>query len=481
MNFGVVAAVSASILAMLAIALLAPLGLAAVDGDRAAIQAYGASFLLVVVTAILLRYLGRHASAELHRKDALGVVALTWIALGFFGGLPFVLEGSIPNLASALFESVSGFTTTGATVVGNVDALSRATNLWRCLMHWLGGMGIVVLFVAVFPKLGVGGKLLFKSEAPGPMTEGLRPHIKQTAIALWWIYAGLTGSAIAVLWLLGMPIFDATIHAMSALGTGGYSSRGASIGAYDNAWIDWTISAYMLLASLNFGLYYGLLRGKWRDMWRNGELRFYLTINAVVIAVITALILPRHGELLEALRFATFQTLAVTTTTGFMTEDFDTYPDLARYLLFLCMFIGGCAGSTSGGIKASRIYMLFAAMRRELDSLVSPNRVSLVQVSGQSIAPRILEGVAMFLFAYLVILAIGTLALVLCGLDMISAASGTVACLSSVGPGLAAVGPSQNFGFIPGAGKVVLCICMIAGRLEIFALFALLRPECWRR
>lgn len=481
MNYLVVASVSAQILVMLAAALLAPLGVATFDGDMAAMRGFGVSWLAVVACASVLRYFGRNAPTELHRKDALGVVALTWIALGVFGGLPFVVEGSIPDIPSALFESVSGFTTTGATVVGNVDELSRATNLWRCLMHWLGGMGVVVLFVAVFPKLGVGGKLLFQTEAPGPMTEGLRPHIKQTALALWWVYSSLTIAATLALWGLGMPIFDAVIHAMSTLGTGGYSSRGASIGAYQDPRIDWVVSAFMLVASLNFGLFYSVIRGNWRDLWRNGELRFFLSINAAVIGVIAVLILPKHPEFLDALRYATFQTLAVTTTTGFMTEDFDTYPELARYLLFLCMFMGGCAGSTSGGIKASRIYILLVAIWRELDSLVSPNKVSLVRVNGQTVAPRVLERVAMFVFAYFILLGGGALTLVLCGMDIVSSISGALACLSSVGPGLGLVGPSQNFGFIPGAGKMVLCMCMIAGRLEIFALFALFRPESWRR
>lgn len=481
MNYLVVASVSAQILVMLAAALMAPLGLATFDEDMAAMRGYGISWIAVVACASLLRYLGRNAPRELHRKDALGVVALTWIALGVFGGLPFLIEGSINDIPSALFESVSGFTTTGATVVGSVDNLSRATNLWRCLMHWLGGMGIVVLFVAVFPKLGVGGKLLFQTEAPGPMNEGLRPQIKQTALALWWIYASLTIAAIVVLWALGMPVFDAVIHAMSTLGTGGYSSRGASIGAYQDPRIDWVVSAFMLIASLNFGLFYSAIRGNWRDLWRNGELRFFLSINAVVIGTIALLILPRHADIVVALRHAAFQTLAVTTTTGFMTEDFDTYPELARFLLFMCMFMGGCAGSTSGGIKASRIYILLVAIWRELDSLVSPNKVSLVRVNGQTVAPRVLERVAMFVFAYMVLLTVGALSLVLCGMDLVSSFSGALACLSSVGPGLALVGPSQNFGFIPGAGKMVLCMCMIAGRLEIFALFALFRPESWRR
>lgn len=480
MNLRTVAALTGLLVALVAVMMLAPLGLAIYDGEARSTLAYGVGAAVTAVVAVVLRRLGSRAGADIHRKDALGVVALTWLCLGVFGGLPFVVEGSIHSPSGAIFEAVSGFTTTGATVVGDVDGLSRATNLWRCQMHWFGGMGIVVLFVAVFPQLGVGAKHLFRSEVPGPITEGLRPRIKQTALALWWIYGGLTLLAVVLLLLAGLPVYDAIVHAMSTLGTGGFSSRGASIGAYDNAAVEWIIIVFMLVAGLNFGLYYGLLRGRWRDFYKNYELRFYLAVNVVVIAVVAVSIMPTHTTV-EGIRDATFQTLAVTTTTGFMTEDFDTYPDVARYLLFLCMFMGGSAGSTAGGIKASRVYVLLKVARRELSALLNPNVVTSVRLGNATIPTQVTWGIVVFVTTYLLIFGATSLVLVAQGLDLLTAMSATVACLSSVGPGLADVGPAQNFGFVPGSGKLLLSFCMIAGRLEIFALFAVFSPECWRR
>ncbi len=467
---------------LLALMLLTPV-LFAVGYDEGGrtIAAYGGSALAAAVCAVGLFVLGRGATSELHRKDALGTVALTWLGLGVFGGLPFLIEGSIPNVPGALFEAVSGFTTTGATVVGDVDNLSMATNFWRCFMHWIGGMGIVVLFVAIFPQLGVSAKQLFKSEAPGPVTEGLRPRIKQTAFTLWLIYTALTVLCMLLLWLAGMSPYDALAHAMSTLGTGGFSTRGASIAFYKSALIDWILIVFMLIAALNFGLYYSAMLGNWREIVRNSEVRFYLMLNLVVTGVVTLCILPRHDGVLESVRYAAFQVLAVTTTTGFATEDFDTYPNIARYTLFLCMFIGGCAGSTAGGMKGIRALVLMKLALRELRLVLQPNELVPVRVGRSVYGEAVLHGILVFSVTFLLLWAVGSLGLVALGLDLDSAMSATIACLASVGPGLGDVGPSRNFGFVPGAGKLMLCVLMIAGRLEIFALFAVLHPNCWRR
>lgn len=481
MNPRVVSSLTGLLIGIVALLLLVPTGLAIYDQTPRAVLAYGTTTAVALALAVTLRYLGRGVHDEIHRKDALGVVALTWLFLGVVGGLPMMIEGSIRDPMGAIFEAVSGFTTTGGTVVSDVDGLSRATNLWRCLMHWVGGMGIVVLFVAVFPILGVGAKHLFKSEVPGPITEGLRPKIRQTALALWWVYGGLTVLATVLLMVAGMPLFDAVCHAMSTLGTGGFSTRTASVGGYHSAAIDWIITVFMLVAGLNFALYYGLLRGRWSELWRNYELRFYLAINLAVIALVAVCIHGRHGSVLEAIRFAAFQTAAVTTTTGFMTEDLDTYPDVARFALFLCMFMGACAGSTAGGLKASRVFILIKAVLRELRTAVRPNVVETVRVGGTNLPPEVVRGIGTFFAAFMLLFAASAFVLVALGLDLLSAMTGTIACLSSVGPGLGELGPSMNYAAVPGLGKGVLCLCMIAGRLEIFALFAVFSPECWRR
>ena len=481
MNGATVAKLTGTLLALVGVFMLAPLALALYDRDSRASWAYGGSMLLSFLVAALLRRAGRSAPDILHRKDALGVVAFCWIGIGVLGALPFMLEGSISNLAGAIFEAVSGFTTTGATVVSDVDGLSRATNLWRCLSHWVGGMGIVVLFVAVFPQLGVGAKHLFRTEVPGPITEGLRPKITQTALALWWIYAALTVVCTALLMLAGMPLYDAICHAFSTLGTGGFSTKSASVGAFDSGAVEWIIAAFMFIAGLNFALYYGALRGNVRELWRNYEVRFYLLVNLIVIAVIAFLIRGRHPSFEAAVRAASFQTLAVTTTTGFMTEDFDAYPELARFLLFACMFMGACAGSTAGGIKASRVYAAIKLSLRELRVAVQPQAVLAIRLGPTAVAETVLRGIAVYIATYLLIFVLASAVLVMLGLDLVTGMSSVIACLSSVGPGLAGVGPLQNYAFVPAFGKAVLCFCMIAGRLEIFALLAVFTPDCWRR
>lgn len=481
MNLRVVAQLTSSLLFLVALPMLLPLLLALKDREVRTAIAYGVAAVLTAAAATALRRASRGAPQVLHRKDALGAVGLTWVCLGLFGAVPFVIEGSIVHPVSAVFEAVSGFTTTGATVVSDIDGLSRATNLWRCLIHWIGGMGIVVLFVAVFPQLGVGAKHLFRAEVPGPITEGLRPKIKQTALSLWWIYAGLTALATALLVLAGMSPYDAVCHAFSTLGTGGFSTKSASVGAFDSAAVDWIIFAFMLIAGLNFGLFYATLKGQPKQLFSNYEVRFYLVVNAAIIAIVFLCIRERHPDSLTALRFAAFQTAAVTTTTGFMTEDFDKYPDVARFTLFLAMFMGACAGSTAGGIKASRIYALLKLGVRELRTMVQPSAVIAIRLGKSAVQSDVLQEIAIYVATFMGLFAGGSLIMVALGMDLISGMSAVVACLSSVGPGLGAVGPTQNFEPIAPIGKLVLIFCMIAGRLEIFALLSLFTREVWRR
>jgi trk system potassium uptake protein TrkH len=476
-----VARLSAPLLALVAATMLAPIGLALFDGDLLSAFAYAMSLAGCALLAALLRRFGRTADDSLHRKDAIGVVVLVWIAMSIFGALPLVIDGSIPTMPAAIFEAASGFTTSGGSVIPNVEILTRASNLWRCEMHLIGGMGIVVLFVAVFPQLGVGAKQLFKVEVPGPQSEGLRPKIKQTALALWWIYGTLTLVCTLLYMAGGMSLYDAICHAMSTLGTGGFSTKAASIGYYQSAFIDWVTIVFMLVAGANFGLYYMALRGRWRDLTDNPELRFWLAINLAVILIITALITDRHANVGESFRFAAFQTFAITSTTGYMTEDFDTYPELARFLLFLCMFMGGCAGSTAGGLKAVRLLLLAKAIGREIRAATSPNVIESVKLGKAAIPAPIISAVLVFFAVYLAIFALASAILVALGLDMMAAMTGTIACLSSVGPGFGSVGPTQNFSGVPGFGLLVLSTCMIAGRLEVFVLLSVFTRELWRR
>ena len=481
MNARVVISMTGRLLLVLAALLLAPAAMAWWDEDSTGLVSFLFTAGVSGAIGLMLRRAGSGAAESIHRKDAFGIVALSWAGLGLLGALPFLLSGAIPDPAGAVFEAVSGFTTTGATVVADVDGLSRAVNLWRCQMHWIGGMGIVVLFVAVFPLLGVGAKQLFRTEVPGPITEGLRPRIKETALVLWWIYASATLGCGLLLWGFGMSPFDAACHAMSTLGTGGFSTRTASLGAWDSPAIHWTVAFFMLAAGMNFALYYAAARGSWRVLYRDAELRFYLGMNLLVIGVVFLAILPRHGVLEETLRHAAFQVLAVTTTTGFMTEDFDTYGDLSRFLLLLCMFVGACAGSTAGGLKVSRFLLLLKLGRRALQNEVQPQGVFPVRLGARAVPDRVLHAVLVFAATFLGLFVVASILLLAMGVDMLTAMSASVACLSSIGPGLDGVGPSQNYGFMPGAAKMVLSFCMIAGRLELFALFAVFHPACWRK
>jgi trk system potassium uptake protein TrkH len=481
MNPRAVARLAAPLLALVAATMLAPIGLGLYDGDRLSVFAYAVTLLVTLLVAGLLRWLGRTASDTLHRKDAIGVVLLVWLLISVFGALPFMIEGSIPEFSAAVFEAVSGFTTSGCSVIANVELLTRATNLWRCEMHWFGGMGIVVLFVAVFPQLGVGAKQLFKVEVPGPQTEGLRPKIKQTALALWWIYGGLTLSCAALYVLGGMTIFDALCHAMSTLGTGGFSTKAASIGHYDSSLIDWVTVAFMFIGGCNFGLYYMAARGRWRPMLRNPELRFWLLVNVVVSLAITAAIADRHPGLADSLRFASFHTLSISSTAGYMIEDYDAYPEICRYLLFLCMFMGGCAGSTAGGLKAIRVLLLGKAIGQEVRAAVSPNVITTTKLGRVAVPAQLVSAILLFFALFMAMFALASVVLVALGLDLASAMSGALGCLSSVGPGLGSVGPAQNFGHVPALGQLVLSACMIAGRLEILVLLSVVTRELWRR
>jgi trk system potassium uptake protein TrkH len=476
-----VAKLSAPLLAIVAATLLAPLALAVVDAQPRSIFAYGTSAGLCMLVALLLGRIGRGREQELHRKDAIGVVVVIWAAMSIFGGLPFMLEGALVEPTAALFEAVSGFTTTGASVVANVEELSRASNLWRCEMHFIGGMGIVVLFVAVFPQLGVGAKQLFRNEASGVSNEGLTPRIKQTAVLLWWIYAALTVLCGTLMWFAGMPLFDAICHSMSALGSGGYSPKAASIGHYQSAAIDWITTVFMLIAGLNFGLFCVAVRGRWQALFEDPEMRAWLAFNLIVTLLIAWTIWPRHPSIEDSLRFASFQVISVTSSTGYMTEDFDSYPDVARYLLFLSMFVGGCVGSTAGGIKMVRMMLLSKVIAREVRSLTLPNVVETIKLGKQSIPPNVISGVLVFFATYLLIFALTSLLLVALDLEIVTAMSATIACLSCVGPGLDAVGPTQNFSIVPPLGKLALSGCMIAGRLEIFVLLSIFSRELWRR
>lgn len=461
----------------------AVLGRAFAD-DWAGVGAMLGSALITGGCGVLLHWLGgRAGKADLGRRHGLLVVALAWAAMGTFGGLPFMLGADFP-LHDAIFEATSGFTTTGATILSEIELrLSQPLHLWRLLTHWLGGLGLVVLFVAIFPALGVGGKHMYHSEAPGPRGKGLVPRIRDTSKALWRIYLLITVAEILMLVLVGMGPFDAIAHAFSTMGTGGFSTKNASIAGFDNVGVELTIVLFMVLAGVNFGLIFEATRKRsWRLMLRSTELKVYLGFYALVVAVVALNIWPMKASLLQALRYASFQVAAVISTTGFGTDDFELYPTLSRTLLVICYFVGGSAGSTAGGMKVIRIIIIVKVLMVELRRTHRPKLVAPVMVDGRSYAPSAVMEVFAFIAVYLLTFVAGAILVALLDpVDLTTALMASLACVANVGPGLGMVGPVDNYGFFSPASKLVLSGLMLLGRLEFFTLLALLNPRFWKR
>ena len=450
------------------------------DGMRS-VTTFVISTLLTVAAGSALYLVGRKETGTIHAREAVAVVTLGWFAVSFFGAIPFMIDGTFTNPADAFFESASGFTTTGSSVMTDIESSSKSVLYWRSLTQWLGGMGIIVLFIAILPQLGVGARHLFKSEVPGPITEGLKPKLKHTSATLWKIYVGITGALLVSLMLAGVGFFDALCHALTCMATGGFSTRNASIAHYDSAAIDIIMTIFMLFAGINFGLYYLLTRRRVREFFANTEFKVYIAINLVAMLLIAISILERHPDFLTALRFASFQTLAVSTTTGYATDNFDLYPSFAKILMVALMCIGGCAGSTAGGMKISRIMIVFKAAYNEIYKAFHPHAVFSVKVSSQVIEDSVIRSVLVFFGVFVLSFVAGTLVMSAIGLDMVTAATSVVATLANIGPGLGKVGAIENYAFVPWGGKLFLSFLMILGRLELFTVLVLLIPDFWKR
>lgn len=446
--------------------------------------AFAASSGITAAVGLGLWLFGRRAKGTIFRADAIFLVALSWLLLGIFGGLPYMFDGAFVNPADAYFETISGFTTTGSTVMVQIADHSYGLHWWRTLTHWLGGMGIIVLFVAIFPHLGVGGKFLFKSEVPGPITEGLQPKIKQTAAALWWIYVGFTVIEAIVLWLLGMTVHEAITHAFATMATGGFSTKNGSVGEFNSAAIDYVITLFMILAGINFGLYFEIFRGDAKKFLKDRELHVYLGVIAIITIIITWNITgidARHDSALDSFRYAIFQVVGVITTTGFGTDDFEAWPPLSKLLLVFLMFSGGMAGSTAGGMKIIRFMIMGKAIYAEIYKVFRPQSVMAIRI-GRSVIPRdVISGIMAFFALGVFTFVLASLYMTFIGLDIVSAVTAVTSTLFNIGPGLNRVGPTQSFAFVPTSGKLVLSFCMILGRLEFMTIFVLLLPDFWRR
>ena len=415
------------------------------------------------------------------RHEAFLLVSAAWITASLVGAIPFVMYNGPTFVADALFESSSGFTTTGASIFSDVESLPRGLLLWRSLMQWLGGMGIIVLGIAILPKLAVGGMELLGAEAPGPMQEKLTPRIAQTAKALWGIYAALTALEFGLLWLAGMSPFDAINHAMTTTATAGFSTNNQSIMGFHNPLIEMIILVFMIICGANFALHFQLLRGRPRPLFTDPEVRLYLAILAAGTILLAAnLVIHQEEGVLDALRLGAFQATTMVTTTGYSTADYDLWPNFSRALLFILVFVGGCAGSTTGSVKVVRSLIVLKKLAVDLKRLLRPHAVLIVRVGNRSIPEDVVTSVTTFMLLFLGLFAAGGLTLGFLGVDLVTAFSASASCVANVGPGLAGVGPMTNYGHFPGAVKLVLAALMITGRLELYTILVLLFIR-WRR
>ena len=393
---------------------------------------------------------------------------------------------NLPNFVNCLFESISGFTTTGASVLGatvEIESVGKGLLFWRSFTHWLGGMGIIVLAVAILPLLGVGGMQLFHAESPGPTKEKLFPRIRETAATLWGIYVLLSIIEVLLLMGAGMTVFDSLCHTFGTMATGGFSTMNASIGAYHSSLIDIIIIVFMFLAGANFSLHYLAITGRIQAYWKNSEFRYYFAITIASILLLSGILYVSgtYENILSALKYGSFQTVSIMTTTGYATADFELWPVVLQFLLLLFMFIGGCAGSTGGSIKIVRIVLLFKYAYRELFRLVHPRAFAAVKLGGKVIHKDVLESVGGFFILYMGLFAVGSVVMTAMGLDIITAISSVAATLGNIGPGLGTVGPAENYYHIPTFGKLVLSFLMILGRLEIYTVIVLFAPEFWKK
>ncbi len=453
------------------------------DGDW---KALGISILIIVFVGALLTLL-HQKNQDLGMKEGFAVVTFGWIAMALAGALPFYLSGSIPSFTDCFFESMSGFTTTGASILGTVitiESLPHGILFWRSLTHWIGGMGIILMSLAILPMLGIGGMQLFKAEVPGPTKDKLTPRIRDTAEILWLVYVGLSMVEIVLLLFGRMSLFDAACHTFGTMATGGFSTRGESIAAYNSSYIEYVIIVFMFIAGTNFALHYRLLsRFEIRKYWESREFRFYLAVIFTVtgLLILNNLTLFPTDSVEKTFRAALFQSVSILTTTGYGSVDWENWGAFAQLILVFAMFVGGMAGSTGGGLKVIRIQILVNQVRIELRRLIHPQAVLPLRIGRQMISDSIVSNVLAFLLAFGMLLLLSTIALAALGLDMVTSFGAAIASLSNIGPGLGDVGPTENYGWMPNTAKWLLSLLMMLGRLEVFTVMVLFSRHFWRK
>lgn len=444
------------------------------------------SFLLTTcitfITGNLLLLMGRNAEKSLSKRDGYVIVSIVWVVFTIFGMLPFYLSGYIPDITNAFFETMSGFTTTGASILDNIESLPHGLLFWRSMIQWIGGLGIVFFTIAVLPIFGIGSMQLFAAEATGPTHDKIHPRIGVTAKLLWSIYLVLTISETILLMFGGMSLFDAVCHSFTTTATGGFSTKQASIAYYNSAYIEYVISIFMILSGLNFTLYFFMIKGKVRKFFSDAEMKWFLySIGLCTLFITVKLIQNSPMDMEEAFRKALFQVASLHTTTGFATADYMTWEPILWSILAFTMVVGGCAGSTSGGLKDIRLVVLAKIIRNEFKHLIHPNAVLPIRVNKQVISPSVKNSVLAFTFLYILVLVVGQLIMMLLGVGFIESFGTVVSSMGGVGPGLGTCGPAYSWNHLPDAAKWLLSFLMLAGRLEIFTILLIFTPGFWKK
>lgn len=450
-----------------ALVLCIPAAVSLIYGETSDMAAFGITSAVLCVFFLLF---GRKKpeNGRIYGKDGLVIVAAAWILWSVFGALPFYLSREIPSYVDALFETVSGFTTTGSTILTDIEALSYGMNFWRCLTHWIGGMGVLVFVMVVTSLDDKSSMHLMRAEVPGPEADKLVPKARETAKLLYAMYLALTVAEIIFLLAGGMNLYDSIIHSFSTAGTGGFANHNSSVAYYDSAYIDGVITVFMILFGINFNMYFLLLIKDVKSVWKNEEVRAYLGIIVAATLVITCNVLSIYKEPLKAFRYSIFQVASIITTTGFATADFNLWPELSKCILLLIMVIGACAGSTGGGVKVSRFLILWKSILKQVKGMLHPKSVNVVKVNGKKISNETLQGVYAYFSAYVFVFGISVLLVALDNFDFATTISGVLTTLSNVGPGISRVGPIENFQSFSVLSKIVFSMDMLIGRLEIF-------------
>ena len=462
---------------------LFPLLIAVIDHEPRNILAYIESLCLILLVGSALLLFSRGGNHMFSAQEGFAATGLSWIFMSAFGALPFFLSGQIPSYVDAFFEMVSGFTTTGASILTDVEALSRCNLFWRSFSHWLGGMGVLVFLLAVVPgarKNGGTGIYLMRAESPGPSVDKLTPHLRQTAMILYGIYILLTALCIVCLLLGGMPVFDSFCIAFGTAGTGGFAIKNSSMGGY-SYFLQTVVTVFMFLFGVNFSLYYMLLLRKFKAVFKNEELRLYFGIAASSIVLITINISRMYNTVYESVHHAAFQVVSIMTTTGYGTVDFEQWPAFSKAILLSLMFIGASAGSTGGGLKVSRVLLLMKSIRRTIRKALHPRRVQPVYMDGRAVSEEVCDNVNAYLAIYCVILVLSFAIISVDGFSIGTNFSAVASCFNNIGPGFELVGATQNFSIYSDLSKIILSLDMLLGRLEIFPLLLLLSPDTWSR